>query len=101
MIDENLLYTFTFLNLADIGTTITALKKGGYEANPIARWFIKTFGVAGLFIFKYLAMGGVILYTFLTGNPEYGINVSNIILAAVVAWNSYIITKLTLSKSEN
>jgi hypothetical protein len=98
VIDENLLYTFTFLNLADISTTIAALKRGGYEANPIARWFLSKFGVAGLFLFKYLAMGGVILYALLTGNPELGINTADIILSAVVAWNSYVL--LSLSKRE-
>lgn len=89
----NALLLFTILNLTDIITTFTALKKYGVEreANPIARFIARKLGVAGLFILKYLGMAAVILVGFITSG-FYGLELSlwldNIILAGVTAWNS-------------
>jgi len=89
----NALLLFTILNLTDIITTYTALKKYGveHEANPIARFISRKLGVVGLYILKYLGMAVIILVGFITGG-FYGLELSlwlnDIILAGVTAWNS-------------
>lgn len=95
------LYTFTLLNIADISTTIAGLKRGAYEANPVGRWFLKMFGIKGLFILKYLGMGLSLLAAslFSPDQTETTIWIWNIILSLIVGWNSYINYKLT-KKSE-
>jgi hypothetical protein len=98
-VDENALYTFTFLNLADISTTISALKRGAYEANPIARWLLKRFGVAGLFLLKYFGMGVIVLIGALTNSLNLSIWINNILLSIVVAWNSYVNLRLQRDKN--
>ena len=87
----NSLLVFSLLNILDIITTYNVVKKTSVEseANPIARFVMKKMGVAGLFAFKYLAMGIIIVIGFLTNNLEPSIWINNIILAGVVAWNSY------------
>lgn len=88
------LYVFTLLNLLDIMTTRSALEKGGYEINPIARWFIKVMGLSGLFFLKYLVMALIVLVGHLSGNLNESIWVNNIMLSIIVGWNSYINYKL-------
>ncbi|MEM4061116.1 MAG: DUF5658 family protein [Pyrobaculum sp.] len=88
------LYVFTLLNLVDIMTTVEALRKGGYEANPVARWLLEKFGTAGLFILKYFGMGAVVLAGAVSGNLEFSIWVNNIILGCVSAWNSFTVLRL-------
>lgn len=92
---EEALYTFALLNLVDIATTIGALKKGGYELNPVAAWLIKKMGYAGLFFLKYLAMALIVLVGHLQGNLEASLWVNNLILGGVAAWNSYVNYRLT------
>lgn len=100
MVSNEALYTFTFLNLADISTTIIALQRGGYEANPIARYLIKKLGLKSLFAFKYLSMGIMLFISFIISGDvaERTIWLWNIILSLVVAWNSYINYKLYIKK---
>jgi hypothetical protein len=98
-VDENALYTFAFLNLADISTTIAGLKSGAYEVNPLARKLLEKFGWTGLFILKYLGMGAVLLIGALTNSLNLSIWINNIFLAVVCAWNSYVNLKLTVKRS--
>ncbi len=93
-VDENALYTFAFLNLADISTTIAGIKRGAFEANPLARKLLEKFGWAGLFVLKYFGMGAVLLVGALTNSLNTSIWISNVLLGAVVAWNSYVNLKL-------
>jgi len=87
---EEALWTFAFMNLADVATTISALKRGGAELNPVARLLINRFGFTGLFILKYLAMGLSILAVSLQspGLLEEALWIWSIVLGGVVAWNS-------------
>ncbi len=100
-VDENALYAFLFLNMADVATTIHGLKRGAFEANPIARWLLQRFGYAGLFILKYLGMGLILLTGALTNSLNLSIWLCNIILGAVCAWNSYVNLKLSKKKDES
>ena len=87
----NSLLVFSLLNILDIITTYNVVKKTSVEseANPIARFVMRRMGVAGLFAFKYVVMGIIILVGFVTNNLEGGMWINNIILGGVVAWNSY------------
>lgn len=88
----NSLMVFTLLNLADVVTTYNVVRKKGFnsEANPIARFIFKKLGVSGMFAFKYVAMGLIVLVGALTNNLLESIWINNIILSLVVAWNSYV-----------
>ncbi len=94
MVNPEALYVFTLLNLVDIMTTVEGLRKGAYEANPTARWFLERFGTAGLFILKYFAMGCIVLAGAVSGNLEFSIWVCNIVLSVVSGWNSFTILRL-------
>lgn len=94
MVSTETLYVFTLLNVVDIMTTVEGLRRGAYEANPVARKMLEKFGVAGLFILKYLGMGLVILIGATTNTLETSIWIANIMLSIVAAWNSAIILKL-------
>ncbi|MEM4847172.1 MAG: DUF5658 family protein [Thermosphaera sp.] len=96
MVSDEALWTFTFLNLADVSTTLIALRRGAYEINPIARWLISKIGLKSLFMFKYIAMGLSLLLAFMFNEAlaEQLIWTWNIILSCVVAWNSYVNLKL-------
>lgn len=89
------LYVFTLLNLLDIMTTKSALEKGGYEANPVARWFLHIMGIPGLFFLKYLVMALIILIGHFSGNLDESIWVNNLMLSVIVGWNSYVNYRLS------
>lgn len=42
--------------VADVVTTLTGLSNGVEEANPVIRSMVGSFGVAGLWVVKFLAM---------------------------------------------
>ncbi|MEM4952209.1 MAG: DUF5658 family protein [Ignisphaera sp.] len=94
MVSTETLYVFTLLNIVDIMTTVEGLRRGAYEANPVARKMLEKFGVAGLFILKYLGMGLIILVGATTNTLETSIWIINIMLSIVAAWNSATILKL-------
>ena len=87
----NALLVFTLLNLLDIITTYNVIRRVGSvaEANPLARFLLERMGVAGLFALKYFVMGAVVLVGYLGNALLHSIWVNNIMLSAVVAWNSY------------
>jgi len=87
----NALIVFSLLNILDVVTTYNVVRRVGSvaEANPIARFLLERMGVAGLFVLKYLIMGVVVLLGYLGNALLHSIWVNNIMLSAVVAWNSY------------
>lgn len=96
MVSNEAIWTFTFMNLADISTTLVALQRGAYELNPVARYVINRIGLKGLFAFKYLFMGISLALVFIF-NPEASeeiIWIWNAVLGIVTAWNSYVNLKI-------
>lgn len=87
----NALLAFTLLNVLDVITTYNVVRRAGSlaEANPVARILIEKLGVAGMFILKYFGMAFIVLVGWLQGALAESIWVNNVILSAVVAWNSY------------
>ncbi|MEM4004639.1 MAG: DUF5658 family protein [Desulfurococcaceae archaeon] len=96
MVSDEAIWTFTFLNLSDIATTLIALKRGAYEMNPIARFFIARLGLKSLFALKYLLMGLSLFIAFLLNESlaEQIVWMWNIVLSLVVLNNSYVNIKL-------
>jgi len=88
----NSLLVFSLLNLLDIITTYNVVSKYGvdHEANWFARWIFKKMGIAGAFVLKYFGMGLVILLGVFTNNLVQAVWIDNILLSAVVGWNSYV-----------
>ena len=54
------LTVFFLLNLLDILTTVSGLRSGAVEQNPLVKFILKLFGVPGLYSFKMI-IGGIIL----------------------------------------
>lgn len=92
MVSDEAVWAFTFLNIADISTTLIALRRGACEVNPIARFFIEKLGLKSLFALKYTMMGLMLFIAFMLGESisELVIWTWNTILACAVAWNSYV-----------
>jgi len=89
----NALLVFTLLNVLDIVTTYNILSRYGveHEANWFARWIFKRMGVAGAFALKYGGMLAIVLASFFTTSDfTAGVWIDNILLSAVIAWNSYV-----------
>ncbi|MEM4675232.1 MAG: DUF5658 family protein [Nitrososphaerota archaeon] len=103
MVSDEAIWTFTLLNLADISTTLIALRRGAYEVNPIARFMISKLGLKGLFVLKYIMMGLSLILAFMFGEStaEAMIWTWNIVLSVVVGWNSYVNLKLKDIKDYN
>ena len=83
------LTVFFLLHLLDILTTISGLKRGATEKNSLARFVLEKMGILGLYTFKMMLGGVMLIVAWTTGN----INVIwawNALMALVVAWNSYI-----------
>jgi hypothetical protein len=97
----NSLLVFSLLNILDIITTYNVVSKYGveHEANWFARWIFRRLGIAGAFILKYLGMGLVILFGALTNSLTSSIWIDNILLSAVVGWNSYANYKYSQNQS--
>jgi hypothetical protein len=92
----NALLVFSLLNIVDIITTYNVVRKLSPDAelNPLARFMFKRLGVKGMFVIKYIGCGLLLLYGYIAGVLIDTIWIWNIVLGAVVAWNSYVNHKL-------
>lgn len=50
---------FILVNALDIFLTYLILRNGGYEANPVAAWFINNWGIVGMITFKLSIVAAV------------------------------------------
>jgi hypothetical protein len=85
------LIVFALLNLLDWATTHYALKYLKMrELNPVARKVYERFGTAGLYSWKQIGVGLIVLSSALSmgWDAEFSIWVYNVLFALVVAWNS-------------
>jgi hypothetical protein len=87
-----ILCAFGALQLADIATTILALRLGGTESNPLIRVFMYLGPVRGLLVSKtvvvLLAIGCALLGKLGT------LRCANVVFAGIVAWNLIAIARL-------
>ena len=89
---EYALAVFMILNLADIMTTVAAVRLGAVEQNMLARWLLSRFGVVGLYMLKLL-LGGAMITAVAVLTPrhlEFVVWIWNAMLGAVVVWNSLV-----------
>jgi hypothetical protein len=85
------LTVFALLNLLDWITTHYALTRLGMrELNPIARRIYERLSSPGLYSWKQIGVGLIVLSSALTmgWDVEFAIWVYNVLFALVVAWNS-------------
>jgi hypothetical protein len=85
------LIVFALLNLLDWVTTHYALTRlGMQELNPVARKIYERLGSPGLYSWKQIGVGLIVLSSTLTmgWDAEFAIWVYNVLFALVVAWNS-------------
>ena len=77
---------FIALNLADFCTTATIITLGGIEVMPIARGFLDSFGLAGLFFHKLFVAAGIGYLC--RGFKRKWWDLLNWMFTAVVTWNT-------------
>jgi hypothetical protein len=85
------LIVFALLNLLDWITTHYGLTKlGMQELNPIARRIYERLGSPGLYSWKQIGVGLIVLSSALAmgWEAEFAIWAYNVLFALVVAWNS-------------
>jgi len=94
------LMIFGLLNLLDWFVTHYALRRGAVEANPVARLVYERFGTVGLYSFKQVVTGVMVFFVSVFGGLglEATLWAWNIVLALVVAWNSFVMLRITLSR---
>lgn len=79
---------FILLNILDVLTTRSGLRKGAVEANPVGRFILGRYGVKGLWYMKMAGFGVIALFGFMGWLAEKWLWLINAGLGVVVAWNS-------------
>jgi len=90
------LIVFALLNLLDWVTTHYALTRlGMQELNPVARAVYERLGSPGLYSWKQVGVGLVVLSAWLSMGleAEVAIWAYNVLFALVIAWNSAMIAR--------
>ena len=88
-------WLFISLQLADLVTTLVGLHHGAVEGNAlVAAWFQFSGPIPGLLIVKALALLGAVGIYLRHGRVTVYRDLS-VVFVAVVAWNCYILTRLS------
>lgn len=83
---RSVLALFVVLNLADFCTTACIVTLGGVEVMPVAKGFLDSYGLTGLFVHKLFVAAG---FGYLCRNfTKKWWNLLNGLFAGVVAWNT-------------
>lgn len=77
---------FIVLNLADFCTTASIISMGGKEVMPVARGFIDSYGLIGLFCHKFVIASGVAYLC--RGFSNRWWDLLNALFSAIVTWNT-------------
>ncbi len=92
---KNPLLIFISLQFLDLATTLTAVRMGGTELNPMIARMMAVGPVTGLLISKTivigLAAGGSLM------GKKRGIGWANVCFMGIIAWNLTIIGRLALA----
>ena len=86
------LLIFSFLQLADLGTTVAVLRLGGVEENPLVKHLMVFGPVEGLVLAKVVTLT-IGVACFLSAKPR-ALRLANFVFAAIIAWNVSIIARL-------
>jgi len=86
------LLIFSFLQLADLGTTVAVLRLGGVEENPLVKHLMAFGPVQGLVLAKLVTLA-IGVACFLSTKPR-ALRLANVVFTAIIAWNLSIIARL-------
>lgn len=89
---KKILYLFIVLQIADLLTTVLALKLGGFEKNVMVRAFMSVGPYAGLILSKLVVLS--IALGFALWRKQTTLRYANVVFAAIVAWNLTVIVRL-------
>lgn len=89
---RKILYLFIVLQIADLLTTILALKLGGFEQNVVVRVFMSVGPYAGLILSKLVVLS--IALGFALWRKQATLRYANVVFAAIIAWNLTVIVRL-------
>lgn len=81
------LIAYALAQLADIVTTLRALRRGGAEANPLLRWVMESVGGSGWIVFK-LVLTGCAAWAFWASGAAWGLWLVAAVTGAVAVWNA-------------
>ena len=89
---REILYLFIALQIADLLTTVLALKLGGVEKNVVIRVFMSVGPYAGLILSKLVVLS--LALGFALWSKQATLRRANVVFAAIVAWNLTVIVRL-------
>jgi hypothetical protein len=89
---RKILYLFIGLQIADLLTTVWALKLGGFEENVVVRAFMSVGPYAGLILSKLVLLS--IALGFALWKKQATLRYANVVFTAIVAWNLTVIVRL-------
>jgi hypothetical protein len=89
---REILYLFIALQIADLLTTVLALKLGGVEKNVVVRVFMSVGTYAGLILSKLVVLS--LALGFALRRKQATLRYANVVFAAIVAWNLAVIVRL-------
>ena len=81
------LIAYALAQIADIVTTLRALRRGGVEANPLLRWIMESVGGSGWIVFK-LVLTGCAAWAFWASGAAWGLWLVAAATGAVAVWNA-------------
>lgn len=61
------LIAYAVAQIADVLTTVRALRRGGVEANPVIRWLMDRLGRYGWIVVKLVVAGGIAAWAWQAG----------------------------------
>lgn len=77
---------FIVLNLADFCTTASIISMGGKEVMPVAKGFIDSYGLVGLFFHKFI-IASAVAYLCRGFTKRFWALLNNL-FSVIVAWNT-------------
>jgi hypothetical protein len=89
---RKILYLFVVLQIADLLTTVLALKLGGVEANAMVQAFMSVGPYTGLILSKLVVLS--LALGFALWSKQATLRHANVVFAAIVAWNLTVIVRL-------
>ncbi len=86
------------LSVLDVLMTYGVLRLGGSESNPLAAWVLRRADIAGMVVYKFVIIAGVVVLCEVVGRRAFGtgrkLAVALVLLATVpVVWGGLLILR--------
>jgi hypothetical protein len=88
-------YIFVFLQCADFGSTVLAIRMGGVERNMLVSGFMGAHPVDGLILAKIIVLSLALVV--LATRKRRVLTWANVFYSAVVIWNLSVIARLAMT----